>query len=40
MSGTYQSACIAKNMLETDDIVLLILEMLHLDLGLLVIKSL
>lgn len=39
MSGTYQSACIAKNMLETDDIVVIDSQNVTSGLGLLVLKA-
>jgi DegV family protein with EDD domain len=39
MSGTYQSACIAKDMLETDDIVVIDSQNVTSGLGLLVIKA-
>ncbi|MDF2882411.1 MAG: DegV protein [Clostridiaceae bacterium] len=39
MSGTYQSACIAKNMLETDDIVIIDSCNVTSGLGLLVLKA-
>lgn len=39
MSGTYQSACIAKNMLDTDDIVVIDSRNVTSGLGLLVLKA-
>lgn len=39
MSGTYQSACIAKNMLETDDIVVIDSRNVTSGLGVLVLKA-
>lgn len=39
MSGTYQSACIAKNMLESDDIVVIDSRNVTSGLGLLVLKA-
>lgn len=39
MSGTYQSACIAKGMLETDDVVVIDSQNVTSGLGLLVIKA-
>lgn len=39
MSGTYQSACLAKNMLETDDIVIIDTKQVTSGLGLLVLKA-
>lgn len=39
MSGTYQSACIAKNSLETDDIVVIDSQKVTSALGLLVLKA-
>lgn len=39
MSGTYQSACIAKNMLESDDIVVIESELVTLAYGMLVIEA-
>lgn len=39
MSGTYQSACIAKNMLESDDIVLIDSRNVTSGLGVLVLKA-
>lgn len=39
MSGTYQSACIAKNMLESDDIVVIDSKNVTSGLGLLVLKA-
>lgn len=39
MSGTYQSACIAKNMLESDDIVVIDSQNVTSGLGLLVLKA-
>lgn len=39
MSGTYQSACIAKNMLDTDDIVVIDSRNVTSGLGILVLKA-
>jgi len=39
MSGTYQSACIAKEMLETDDIVVVDSQNVTAALGMLVLKA-
>lgn len=39
MSGTYQSACIAKDMLESDDIVVIDSRNVTSGLGLLVLKA-
>ena len=39
MSGTYQSACIAKNMLESDDIIVIDSRNVTSGLGLLVLKA-
>ena len=39
MSGTYQSACIAKNMLDTDDIVVIDSRNVTSGLGVLVLKA-
>lgn len=39
MSGTYQSACIAKNMLETDDVVVIDSRNVTSGLGLLALKA-
>ena len=39
MSGTYQSACIAKNMLESDDIVVIDSRNVTSGLGVLVLKA-
>ena len=39
MSGTYQSACIAKDMLESDDIVVIDSRNCTSGLGLLVLKA-
>lgn len=39
MSGTYQSACIAKNMLETEDVVVIDSKNVTSGLGLLVLKA-
>ncbi len=39
MSGTYQSACIAKNMLETEDVVVIDSRNVTSGLGLLVLKA-
>lgn len=39
MSGTYQSACIAKNMIESDDIVVIDSNLVTLGYGLLVIEA-
>lgn len=39
MSGTYQSACIAKNMLESDDVVVIDSRNVTSGLGLLVLKA-
>ena len=39
MSGTYQSACMAKEMLETEDIVVIDSVNVTAGLGLLVIKA-
>ncbi|GAA0076716.1 DegV family protein [Clostridium sp. CTA-5] len=39
MSGTYQSACIAKNMLESDDIIIIDSQNIAPALGILVLKA-
>ncbi|MGL5244462.1 MAG: DegV family protein, partial [Sarcina sp.] len=39
MSGTYQSACVAKQMLESDDIVVIDSENVTLGLGMIVLKT-
>lgn len=39
MSGTYQSACLAKNMLETDDVQVIDSQNITAGLGLLVLKA-
>lgn len=39
MSGTYQSACLAKNMLESEDIVIIDTKQVTAGLGLLVLKA-
>lgn len=39
MSGTYQSACLAKNMIESDDIVIIDAQTITVGQGLLVLKA-
>ena len=39
MSGTYESACLAKQMLETDDVYIVDSQTITAGLGLLVLKA-